>query len=322
MPKVSVIVPVFGVEKYIERCACSLFSQTLDDIEFIFIDDSSPDASMERLYGVIDTNRPRFSEMNWCVRTERLSSNCGQAAVRRIGLSLASGDFIVHCDSDDWVEPETYSQMYEKAVVEDADCVICDYLMTDGKNDKRIVETLRCGKNEFIGSLLSRQNSWSLCNKMFRRSLFNADDFIHPVGDMGEDMVICSQLLLKANKLSYINQPFYNYRVHSSSITRAFDETVVYNNQQHLVNNSRIVLDLLKRNNLTKVYKKELAAFKYYIKASASRVCSNSKYLSFWRGIYPELNLIIPFMRINIKDKLRYYMYLAGLAPLLACRNR
>ena len=86
MPKVSVIVPVYGVEKYIERCARSLFEQTLDDMEFIFVDDCTPDRSIEKLKSIIEEYQLRFAEMNYEVRTERMPTNSGQAAVRRHAL--------------------------------------------------------------------------------------------------------------------------------------------------------------------------------------------------------------------------------------------
>ena len=114
MPKVSVIIPIYGVEKYIRRCAESLFSQTLDDIEFIFIDDCSPDKSMEILYSVMDVFRSKITEKHWSIRIERMPQNCGQAYVRRYGMSLCSGDFVIHCDSDDWVDINMYKKLYEK----------------------------------------------------------------------------------------------------------------------------------------------------------------------------------------------------------------
>ena len=134
MPKVSVIIPVYGVEKYIERCARSLFEQTLDCIEYIFVDDCSPDKSIEILERVADEYRSRLVEEQKLVRIERMSKNSGLPNVRRYGIKLATGDFIAHCDSDDWVELDMYQQMYNKAIEEDADVVVCDYVLTNGKS--------------------------------------------------------------------------------------------------------------------------------------------------------------------------------------------
>ena len=99
-PKVSIIVPIYRVEEYIERCAESLFAQTFDDIEYIFVDDCSPDKSVEILQRTLE----KYPHRKRLTRIERLSSNSGQAAVRRQGIQLASGDYTVHCDSDDWMD--------------------------------------------------------------------------------------------------------------------------------------------------------------------------------------------------------------------------
>lgn len=132
MPKVSVVIPVYGVEKYIERCARSLFEQTLDDIEFIFVDDCTPDRSMEILAQIIKEYRLRFAEKNYVVRTERMPTNSGQAAVRRHGIQLCTGNYIIHCDSDDWVDKDLYKQMYLLAISSGTDIVISNYSVSDG----------------------------------------------------------------------------------------------------------------------------------------------------------------------------------------------
>ena len=88
MPKVSVIIPVYGVEKYIERCARSLFEQTLDDIEYIFVDDCSPDKSVFILERIIKEYSSRFLDEGKKVRIERMPKNCGLPAVRKYGIQL------------------------------------------------------------------------------------------------------------------------------------------------------------------------------------------------------------------------------------------
>ena len=128
MPKVSVIVPVYGVEKYIDRCARSLFEQTLDDIEYLFIDDCTPDRSIDILQQVLDEYPQRKPQ----VVIHRMEKNSGQAAVRKWGMQNATGEYVIHCDSDDWVDTDMYRAMYEKAKEEEADVVVCDYFVHDG----------------------------------------------------------------------------------------------------------------------------------------------------------------------------------------------
>ena len=102
--KVSVIIPVYGVEKYIERCAISLFEQTLDSIEYIFINDCTPDKSIDILKGIIAKYPKRAPH----VRILNMLRNSGQAAVRITGLKNTKGNYIAHCDSDDWVDKNFY----------------------------------------------------------------------------------------------------------------------------------------------------------------------------------------------------------------------
>ena len=104
-PKVSVIIAIYGAERYIERCAVSLFEQSLEDIEYIFINDCTQDRSIEVLESVIE----RYSHRKDQIKVVNMPINSGQAAVRRRGIELATGQFIIHCDSDDWVDSSMYS---------------------------------------------------------------------------------------------------------------------------------------------------------------------------------------------------------------------
>ena len=134
MPKISVIVPVYNVEKYIERCARSLFEQTLEDIEYLFIDDCTQDRSIDILLQVLEEYPNRKQQ----VLIHHMARNSGQAIVRKWGMMNASGEYVIHCDSDDWVDNELYYLMYDKAISEQLDVVICDCNRTDGVS-RRIV---------------------------------------------------------------------------------------------------------------------------------------------------------------------------------------
>ena len=121
MPKVSVIIPVYGVEPFIERCARSLFEQTLEDMEFIFVDDCSPDRSVEILNKVV-SEYPNRNVSVW-----KQSINCGVSAVRELALSKATGEYLGFCDSDDWVDSNMYKTLVETAEAQDADVVGCGF---------------------------------------------------------------------------------------------------------------------------------------------------------------------------------------------------
>lgn len=216
MPKVSVIIPVYGVEKYIERCARSLFEQTLDDIEYLFIDDCTPDRSIEILNRVLDEYPQRKNQ----VIIHRMEKNSGQAAVRKWGMLNATGDYVIHCDSDDWVDVTMYEKMYNKAIEEKTDIVVCDFCRTNGE-DKRSVNigAHTTDIKTFILNCLFQRDHWSLCNKLFKRTAYYKE-LHYPTGALGEDMVLCLQLLNKCNSMSYVKESLYNYYFNSGSITK------------------------------------------------------------------------------------------------------
>ena len=121
--KVSVIIPFYKVERYIKRCATSLLTQTLDDVEFIFVDDASPDSSRDILLSVIKEHPEK------AVTILTHQSNKGLPAARNTGLGVATGDYIYHCDSDDWLEPDMLEKLVGSAERNDADIVYCDFWM-------------------------------------------------------------------------------------------------------------------------------------------------------------------------------------------------
>ena len=120
VPKVTVIVPVYNVEKYIKRCAKSLFEQTIDSLEILFIDDCGLDNSVE----IIKETLKSYKNRNSLTRIINLPSNGGVASVRRQGIIEATGQYVIHCDGDDWVDLDLYERMYNKAIKENADVVM------------------------------------------------------------------------------------------------------------------------------------------------------------------------------------------------------
>lgn len=127
IPKVSVIIPVYNAEKYLHRCLESLFAQTLAEIEYIFIDDASPDNSFAILSEWIEQNDRKNQ-----VKIIRHACNMGVSQSRQDGMDVATGEFIIHCDPDDWISENLYRKMYDKAVRENLDVVVCGITYVDG----------------------------------------------------------------------------------------------------------------------------------------------------------------------------------------------
>ena len=316
MPKVSVIVPIYGVERYIVRCARSLFSQTLDDIEFIFVDDCSPDNSMALLKQEIDKNRPRFAGMNWTVRTERMPTNSGQAAVRRHGIQLATGQFVIHCDSDDWVEPDAYRLMYEKAIDDNLDIVLCDYYRSDGtihEYYKNGVDGL-VRKEDFFRQLLTYRCSTSVWTKLVKRNLYTQNEIMYPKENMWEDFVLSIQLFYYAERIDYLPQALYYYYYNAASISYSN----IDKRQEQLMRNSKLIFDFLKEKELEKEYSAEIVFFKYMSRSELVRFTKERKYLDEWRNTYPEINReYLKCKEFSLKEKLKFIAIYTGLYAAL-----
>lgn len=122
---VSIVVPICNVSLYIERCARSLFAQTYPNIEYIFIDDASPDDSIEILQQVIEDFPNRKNQIH-ILHNPR---NKGLAATRFVGIDAAKGDYILNVDSDDWIEPTMVEEMMQAAIKSNADMVCCEAIL-------------------------------------------------------------------------------------------------------------------------------------------------------------------------------------------------
>lgn len=316
MPKVSVIVPVYGVEKYIERCARSLFEQTLDDIEFIFVDDCTPDRSIEILKSVIEKFRLRFAEKKYGVRIVRMPTNSGQAAVRRHGIQLATGDYIIHCDSDDWVDISMYADLYDKAITGNFDIVICDYYRSNGITNKifHSIASADSQNSDYIESMLSGKISTAIWNKLVKRQLYKKGDIIYPQYNMWEDYVLSIQLLYYADSIGYIEKPLYFYYYNENSICN----TKIDNRIEQILLNSDLIINFLNIHGLLDKYKNSLIYFKYYCRSELDLYVNKRKYLRMWRNIHPEINYrFFAIKTIRIRDKVKFLSILIGLYPYL-----
>ena len=224
-PAVSVCIPVYGVEQYIERCVRSLFAQTMKDkLEFVFVDDCTPDKSIEILKSVLKEYPYRENQ----VKIIRHEKNGGLVAARKTGLSHASGEYIIHCDSDDWVEPDMYETMYKVAVESGADMVYCAYSPDDGNGH---VKHCPVRKYNSVKELLQDATLLvALPTKLFRREIaLSKDIYVPDKLCYGEDLLRVTQTILKCGTIFCCERSFYHYfrgnkNAYTSSFKREFLE--------------------------------------------------------------------------------------------------
>ena len=317
MSKVSVLIPVYGVEKYIERCARSLFEQTLDDIEFIFVDDCTPDRSIEILKSVIEKYRLRFAEKKYDVRIVSMPTNSGQAPVRRHGIQSATGDYIIHCDSDDWVDVTMYEKMYNKAIEEDADMVVCDFYESDGISHVRKNEYISDKVEETMSSILLKKTHSVLWNKLVKKSIYN-NEIIYPIANNAEDYALLVQLAYHSKSFGYVNEPLYFYFYNTSSITKVMTNENLINRFNQSMSNIGIVETFLRQNQSIAKYFGELDCIKVIEKEILISSSFDKELYKKWAGAYKEIfPRILLNNKINLRRKLRFIGVKYRIYPLI-----
>lgn len=218
-PKVSVIVAVFNAEKTLDRMVQSLVSQTFTDFEVLLIDDGSTDAS-----GVICDKYARSDSRFKAFH----KPNEGIGSTRQFGIDHAAGEYTIHVDSDDWVEPDYLGQLYESAVRTGADMVICDIVEDDGKCS-RIIRQEPSGNdsNTVIKDILLNRIHGGPCNKLVKLDCFTKYDVKYFCGqNYGEDAMANVLLLAKGISVAYIPKALYHYEryVNAESASQLLDK--------------------------------------------------------------------------------------------------
>lgn len=207
---VSVIAPIYGVEPYIGQFAESLLSQTYDGIQFIFVNDGTKDNSMGVLKNLIES---RFSHLK-----DRITivdkQNEGLPKARETGLKYATGDYILHVDSDDWLETDTIECLVRKAEETQADIVYYDFYKEYSYRSKKDVEReyTAADKSKFIANLMNYRAYGYVWNKMTKRSLYLDNKIYFPLYPMHEDIYLVSQLICYSSSIAHLNKALYHYR--------------------------------------------------------------------------------------------------------------
>ena len=202
-PKVSVIVPVYKAEKYLRKCVDSILAQTFRDFEVLLVDDGSPDRS-----GAICDEYARKDPRVRVIHKE----NGGVSSARQRGLDDARGEYTIHADPDDWVEPNMLEELYAKAKAEDADMVICDYYLNSSRGQRYVKQQPSSLDHETVLRDLFQRLTGSLCNKLIKRACYKGNEIKFPKTDLGEDLYVISAILLKEKvSVCYIPLAYYHY---------------------------------------------------------------------------------------------------------------
>lgn len=307
---ISTIITIYNCENYIESCARSLFEQTQDDIEYIFVNDATPDNSINVLEKIIN-DYPKRKPFTKIINLEK---NGGVSNARRIGIANATGEYIIHADSDDWVDKDMYERLYLKAKETNADIVGCNFRheFTDIQYDfhQQYADTME----ENISRLINGRIFPSLCTSLTRRRLIEDNGISFPVRlDMGEDLFFNLQLYLYAKRIVNIDWAPYHYR-HTE------DSSCVQRTRKSIDSDiaiARLIEKLMKEHNLYEKYAKDIEYRKFFSKLPLVQNLDNKKNIQEWLNIYPETNNYIwQYDQLNRKQRLELWFAANNMIPV------
>ena len=314
--KVSVVVPIYGVEPYIERCARSLFGQTLDEMEYIFVNDCTSDRSIDVLNLVLDEYPQRQKQ----VRIINQLQNMGAAKAREVGIKAAIGEYIIHCDSDDWVDCDMYRQMYEKAKTDNLDYVMCRAIYyTDGVNHTLSTNNISNDKEQFIEDILHSKTTVSLWSRLVKAEIYHSDKLMIPNGHMMEDRCYSIQIAYYAKSYGCVEGPLYYYFQHSDSVCGRKDEASLVRNFEDAAENMLVIENFFKREGVYLRYSKALCQSKFVVMGFLMPLLEKSnKYRSLWMNTFPEaVRAIWCSPMIGLSLKVKSFLIFAGICPAI-----
>lgn len=229
--KVSIIVPVYNVEKYIKVCLDSLLSQTLKEIEIIIVNDGSTDTSLE----IIQQYKSKFNEKIIVINKQ----NGGQSSARNMGYKHSKGEYIGFVDADDFVDSSMYYEMYKEVKEHDLDIVQCMYL---NWYEDKIEKNHRYNFLDHDTDVMTGREYFQLdpavgpCDKLYKKNFLDRINFEFKEGIFAEDALVIPQVFYWADKVKYINKVLYYYRRNRVGSTR---------NPVHISRSIKLAIDKL-----------------------------------------------------------------------------
>ena len=302
MPKVTVIITIYNRERFIADCARSLFEQTLDDVEFLFVDDASTDNSVSVLEEVI-AEYPTRKEM---IHVLQMEQNGGRAVARQTGIDHATGEYVIHVDSDDWVDTDMLELLYTKAKETDADIVGCNITHEYKTYQKIFRQTYYETMDDNIRGLLNGKIFPSLCTSLTRTSLIKENHIIFPQGiDTGEDLLFNLQLYLHANKVIGIDAPSYHYRHTEESGSFKHTEKSI----KSVIEVAWRIDELMKEAGNYERFKYDILFRKFSMKSALVITFDNEDNNQAWLHLFPETHPYIwSYKQFEWKRRLQLWL--------------
>lgn len=272
---ISVICPVYGAEITIGRCVDSILLQSFTDFELILVDDGSPDRSGLMCDGYAERD-PRVKVIH--------KENGGVSSARQAGMDVAAGEYFIHADPDDWVDPDWLEKMYSTAQSTGADVVVCDIMYVD---DGKKTLSRQChpsySQKRIAKSVTGGKMAPSLCNKLIRRSVYDKYGIRFPSGiNAGEDIFVCHSMFIKGVKCAFCEGVYYYY-------DRFGGKTVDFEAlaRKRMKDNIACVGELEKVSGDGSLRRRSVRMMKYLVKMKAFYVCPSKEFIWIFREINP-----------------------------------
>lgn len=307
-PLVSIIVPVYKVEKYIEQCARSIFEQTYRNLEIIFVDDCSPDNSFAILQSTLEDYPYRKSQ----TKIIRHRQNKGLSMTRRTGISNATGTYVINCDGDDYIELNMTTALMEIALRGNYE-IIATPIFIDSPSGKSHILKIGDTNNFFnLNSIPINVTHFSLCNKIFKKNLLDQLTDTPNVNSW-EDLADSARAIALAKSTLAIDTPFYHYRMSDNSLTSM-------NHKKRLTGQlavAKFVEQWFIANHLDGKYAVFLKNMKFSSKIKFLR--GNQRDFAAWKSTFPETNSgILGYTHIPLFYRLLFFM--ANALPSRLCQ--
>ena len=309
---ISVYIPVYKAGPFMEKCCRTLFEQTLTDLEYVFVDDCTPDDSMEILKQVLD----QYPHRKNGVKILRNETNLGVAKTIKKAIEACTGEYLIRCDPDDYVATDLYEKLLHKAQIENADVVVCDY--AEVKADKitpRLQHTFQDGRDA-MHLIMQEKMHGALWNKLIQRDLFSKIEF-WPEMNFREDQVISIQIFFHCQNPVFYSHVGYFYRQNPNSLVNSpgvdqclfrWDGTFSY---------TKVMIKFLESTTLLDIFAQDILKIKYLAKDFIWAMMHHWGYYWRWFWTYPELNLYGLFDKNRLPGIRRSHLIaLLGLYPL------
>lgn len=300
MTKISVIVPIYNADRFLSKCIDSIIAQTFPEFELLLINDGSTDSSA--------TICDRYANKDARIKVFH-KENGGVSSARQVGIDNSVGEYTIHVDPDDYIESNMLELLYNKAIEEQADMVICDYYEEYVKKEETIYISQKPSKldSNIVLSELFQHLHGSCCNKLIRRSCYNRYNIKFPIEiSFCEDLYVCAAILKNNIKVSYLAKAFYHYTqdINDNSLVNSYTKRTLFNDFKRNeyfysllegTDSFSITIDFLKQSTISRAYK--------------ANILSSQE---FKRNFYNDRKWVISYTQNPFHIRFFYYMSCIG----------